>query len=60
MSDDTRHVHPNAPVHFEHWCGHEGCAKWGAFGKERSGKTEWRCMEHLANDYWEGRLTVQH
>jgi hypothetical protein len=37
MSDDTRHIHPNSPVHSEHWCGHEGCTKWGSFGKERGG-----------------------
>jgi hypothetical protein len=55
MTDD-RMVHPNSPVHFEHWCDHPGCTKWGSFGKERNhSETEWRCMEHLASDYWYGR-----
>ncbi len=54
MSDETRPIHPNSPVHFEHWCRHDGCTKWGSFGKERGRETEWRCMEHLATDYWDG------
>jgi hypothetical protein len=55
MSDD-RMVHPNSPVHFEHWCDYDGCKRWGSFGKERSrGVTEWRCSEHLASDYWDRR-----
>jgi hypothetical protein len=59
MSDD-RMIHPNSPVHFEHWCGHPGCAKWGSFGKERGPAiTEWRCMEHLAEDYWDGRTQAR-
>ena len=44
MSDETRPIHPNSPVHFEHWCRHDGCTKWGSFGKERGRETEWRCM----------------
>lgn len=59
MSDD-RMVHPNSPVHFEHWCDYDGCKRWGSFGKERSrGETEWRCLEHLASDYWDGRLPAR-
>ncbi|WP_060511682.1 MULTISPECIES: hypothetical protein [unclassified Rhizobium] len=55
MSDD-RMVHPNSPVHFEHWCDYDGCKRRGSFGIERSRAiTERRCMEHLADDYWEGR-----
>ncbi len=58
MTDDKTNAHPNSPVHFDHWCGHDGCTKWGSFGKERSrGDTEWRCTEHLASDYWDGRST---
>jgi hypothetical protein len=34
MSDDVQ-IHPNSPVDFEHWCGHEGCIKWGSF-RERA------------------------
>jgi hypothetical protein len=49
---------PAVPVHFEHWCDHPGCMKWGSFGRElRGGIIEWRCGEHLAADYWEGRST---
>jgi len=55
MTDDTIGTHPNSPVHFEHWCGHEGCKKWGSFGKDRGrSEIEWRCLEHLAADYWDG------
>jgi hypothetical protein len=58
MTDD-RMVHPNAPVHFEHLCYHPGCTKWGSFGKERNRDvTEWRCSEHLATAYWEGRARL--
>ncbi len=46
MSDDVQ-IHPNSPVDFEDWWGHEGCIKWGSFGKERvQGQTEWRCLDH--------------
>lgn len=51
MSDE-RLIHPNSPVHFEHWCGQEGCKRWGSFGKDRRGVIEWRCSEHVAADYW--------
>lgn len=50
----------SGPVHFEHYCDYPDCTKWGSFGKERGrGITEWRCGDHLADDYWEGRSTPQ-
>ncbi|WP_455273657.1 hypothetical protein [Rhizobium herbae] len=55
MTDDKIHIHPNSPVHFEHWCGHDSCTKWGSFGKQRHCGTEGRCTEHLAADYLDGR-----
>ncbi|WP_426131889.1 hypothetical protein [Pararhizobium sp. PWRC1-1] len=30
---DDRTVHANYQVHFEHWCGHEGCKRWGSLEK---------------------------
>ena len=60
MSDDVQ-IHPNSPVHFTRWCGHEGYTKWGSFAKDHvQGQIEWRCMEHLANEYWDGRLAARH
>jgi hypothetical protein len=59
MIDDKIHIHPYSPVHFEHWCGHDSCTKWGSFGKERHGETEWRCMEQ-ASDYWDRRPAARH
>ncbi len=56
MSDERTNPPPAVPVHFDHYCDYPGCVKWGAFGKERGhGITEWRCAEHLAPDYWDGR-----
>ncbi len=56
MSDDRTSTAPAAPMHFVHWCDHPGCKRWGSFGKERGRLiTEWRCGEHLAADYWDGR-----
>jgi hypothetical protein len=55
MSDERAASGSASPIHFEHWCGQVGCTEWGSFGKERRGLTEWRCMEHLAKDYWDGR-----
>lgn len=47
---------PNQDVHVAEKCSHPGCTDWGIFGKERGrGVTEWRCWEHLADDYWDGR-----
>lgn len=58
MTDDRTSTAPKAPVHFEHYCEHPGCERWGSFGKERGrGVTEWRCGRHLAADYWDGRAT---
>ncbi|MBB5536364.1 hypothetical protein GGD55_003071 [Rhizobium giardinii] len=46
MSDERTNPPPAVPV------------KWGTFGKERGhGITEWRCAEHRAPDYWDGRPT---
>ncbi len=56
MSDERTSIPPPPPAHFDHYCDCRGCVKWGAFGKERGhGITEWRCTEHLAADYWDGR-----
>lgn len=42
MSDDQTSTAAAAPVHFEHYCDHPGCTKWGLFGKERGRMiTEW-------------------
>ena len=38
IMSDERMVYPNSPVYFEHWCGHEGCAKWVSFGKSTASK----------------------
>jgi hypothetical protein len=55
-SDEGISTAPAALVHFEHWCDQPGCVKWGSFGRERGRLiTEWRCGEHLADDYWDGR-----
>ncbi|WP_105434890.1 hypothetical protein [Neorhizobium tomejilense] len=52
MSDERTATHPSAPVHFEHWCEHPGCKKWGGFGFERDKtKTDWFCMEHRPETY---------
>jgi len=60
MSDERIDVSRAATVRFDHWCGHDGCSKWGSFGKERSqGEADWRCMEHLAIDYWDGRARAR-
>jgi hypothetical protein len=57
MSDETTGTPPAAPVHFDHYCDYPGCVKWGAFGNKRGhGITEWRCVEPLAADYWDGAL----
>ncbi|ATU94386.1 hypothetical protein B5P45_03460 [Phyllobacterium zundukense] len=31
---------------FEHYCMHEGCKSWGAFGFEKRYGQEWYCSEH--------------
>jgi hypothetical protein len=31
---------------FEHYCMHEGCRSWGAFGFEKRYGQEWYCSEH--------------
>lgn len=50
MNEDLKtDERPRAPIHFEHWCEHEGCKKWGGFGFARS-KSEpsvWKCWEHF-------------
>lgn len=56
MSDERTSTPPAVPVHFDHYCDYPGCVKLDAIGKERGhGITEWRCAEHLAADYWDGR-----
>lgn len=47
MSDDRTATHPAAPVHFEHWCEHPGCKKWGGLGFGKGNQTmRWWCGEH--------------
>ena len=43
MSDTNNQY---ALVHENHFCEHPSCNRWGAFGYERRGKTEWFCLEH--------------
>lgn len=60
MSDERIDVIRAQPVHFDHWCGHDDCKRWGSFGRERpQGQTEWRCMDHLASDYLDRRLPAR-
>jgi len=60
MSDERTNTRPTSSIYADHWCDHSGCVKWGSFGKERGRSvTEWRCMEHLASDYWDGRTVVR-
>lgn len=55
MSDESN-AKPKDDVRFVHMCEYDNCKNWGSFGKERGrGITEWRCGEHLATDYWDGR-----
>lgn len=54
MRNEATPIGSVTTVPFSHPCDHPGCTKWGSFGKERHGETEWRCMEHLASDYWDG------
>jgi len=56
MSDERTSIASAAPVHFVRSCDQPGCTKWGSFGRERGRLIiEWRCSEHLAADYWDGR-----
>lgn len=32
MSDDKM-IHPNSPVHFEHWCDYDECKRGGHSGR---------------------------
>jgi hypothetical protein len=38
---------PTPPGIVEHWCEHDGCAKWGSFGYA-TGRAEprWYCGDH--------------
>lgn len=48
MTDDRTDTHPAAPVHFEHWCEHPECKRWGSFGHSarKDEPPRWFCMEH--------------
>lgn len=43
-ADDKSHRHSH--VEWEHWCMHNGCKKWGAFGFTGHYGTEWFCRDH--------------
>lgn len=44
---DSRTINPDARIHVNHWCGIEGCGRWGGFGfsSGREGP-RWWCWEH--------------
>lgn len=48
VADDRTDTHPAAPVHYEHYCEHEGCNRWGSLGfsRSRSEPVHWWCAEH--------------
>jgi hypothetical protein len=49
MGDETRPgTEHRAPTGiYEHWCEHDGCTEWGAWGYSRTKlETRWYCYEH--------------
>ncbi|MBD0417492.1 hypothetical protein [Oryzicola mucosus] len=48
MSDEPNALPHSTPAGlYEHYCEHDGCARWGSFGFARAKEApHWFCFEH--------------
>jgi hypothetical protein len=47
VTDESRTTQPEASIHDDHYCDHDGCKKWGCYGFEESRAiTLYYCAEH--------------
>jgi hypothetical protein len=52
VSDESRTAQPEARIHDEHYCRHDGCKKSGCYGFEESKSvTLWFCSSHQPKRY---------
>ncbi|MBY5763661.1 hypothetical protein HFO06_11230 [Rhizobium leguminosarum] len=53
MRDTDKPALTMAPEMYVHYCEHEGCDKWGGFGRSaaRDEPPHWWCWEHFPEEF---------